>query len=135
MTSSKSPVIAISGVDHLVIYASDVARTVDFYTTVLGMSHVIFEGSYHALRFGDQKINIHDAAHPFEPHAARTNAGGLDVCLLTQMPILKVVERLHECEVAVVEGPCQQTGARGTITSVYIKDPDGNLIEIATYST
>ena len=115
------------------IYATDIDRTIDFYTKVLSMTHVVFDDTYQALHFGDQKINLHDAASPFVPHAEKPAAGGFDVCLLTDAPVDDVVAHLRAHDVNVVDGPCEQTGARGAMTSVYLKDPDGNLIEIASY--
>lgn len=124
----------LSRIDHVVIYAVDIDRTIDFYANVLGMAHVVFDEGYHALVFGQQKINLHDAAEPFRPHANRAAPGGFDVCLLTETPIPEVVAHLRFHRVEIVEGPCPQTGALGPMTSVYFHDPDGNLIEIARYS-
>ncbi len=121
--------------DHVVIYAADVDRTIDFYTSVLGMTHVVFDDTYHALHFGEQKINLHDASRPFTPHAQRPATGGFDVCLLTDTPMPDVVAHLRAHHVEIVEGPCRQTGAMGPMISVYINDPDGNLLEIAGYQT
>ncbi len=123
----------IDGLDHVVLYSTDIARTVDFYSTVLGMTHAVFDDGYHALHFGDHKVNLHDASAPFAPHARRPVAGALDVCLLTQTPISEVVAHLSAHDVQLIEGPCAQTGARGPMVSVYVHDPDGNLIEIASY--
>lgn len=120
--------------DHVVIYSANIDRTIDFYTTVLGMKHAVFDSAFHALHFGEQKINIHDASTPFTPHAARTNAGGLDLCLLTDMPLLEVVEHLRAHSARIIEDPREQVGARGSMISVYFNDPDGNLIEVATYT-
>lgn len=120
--------------DHVVIYAVDVPRTIDFYTTVLGMTHIVFDDDYHALQFGDQKINIHDSAAPFRPHAQHPASGAFDVCLLTDTPTPDVLAHLRAHDVTVVDGLCQQTGSLGPMESVYIHDPDGNLIEIANYS-
>jgi len=92
-TEEASP--RISKLDHVVVYAIDIDRTIDLYTTVLGMNHVIFDGGYHALQFGQQKINTYDAAAPFQPHAERPAPGGFDVCLLTDTPIPDVLAHLH----------------------------------------
>ena len=123
----------LSGIDHVVIYATDIDRTIDFYTSVLGMTHVVFDDGCHALQFGQHKINVHDAAAPFQPHAERPDAGGFDACLLTDMAITDVLAHLGAHHVDVIEGPCIQTGALGPMVSVYFHDPDGNLIEIANY--
>lgn len=125
----------VLGLDHVVIYAADIDRTIKFYSSVLGMTHVVFDDDYHALHFGDQKINLHDAARPFAPHAQRPATGGFDVCLLTDTPMPDVVAHLRAHEVEIVEGPCRQTGALGPMVSVYVNDPDGNLLEIAVYQT
>lgn len=125
----------ISGLDHVVIYAVDVDRTIEFYTTVLGMTHVVFDDHYDALRFGEQKINVHSAAAPFLPHADRPAPGSFDVCLVTDTPMPDVLAHLRSHNIATVEGPCRQTGAMGQMVSVYVNDPDGNLIEIANYKT
>jgi catechol 2,3-dioxygenase-like lactoylglutathione lyase family enzyme len=124
----------VVALDHVVIYSANVDQTIDFYTTVLGMKHVVFDSTFHALHFGEQKINIHDASAPFSPHAARTDAGGLDLCLLTDTPIFQVVEHLRAHNVRIIEGPCEQVGAQGPIMSIYFNDPDGNLIEVASYT-
>ncbi len=123
----------LSGIDHVVIYAKDIDRTIDFYTRVLGMTHVLFDDGCHALHFGQHKINIHDVAAPFEPHAKQPRPAGFDACLLTDMAITDVLAHLGAHNVDVIEGPCIQTGARGPMVSVYFNDPDGNLIEIANY--
>jgi catechol 2,3-dioxygenase-like lactoylglutathione lyase family enzyme len=122
----------ITGIDHVVLYAGDVSESIDFYTRVLGMTHVVFEDQYHALHFGEQKINLHDAALPWSPHARAHPPGGLDLCLVTDSPIEDVVAHLVDQGVDIELGPCPQTGAVGPMVSVYIRDPDGNLVEIAT---
>ncbi len=124
----------ITGIDHVVLYASNVPTTIDFYTRVLGMTHIVFEGRYDALHFGHQKINLHDAARPWSPHARAHPAGGLDLCLLTDRPIADVIAHLASHGVAIELGPSPQTGAVGPMMSVYIRDPDGNLVEIANRS-
>lgn len=116
------------GLDHVVLYAADINRTVEFYTSVLGMTHVVFDGEYHALHFGDQKINLHDAERPFPPHAERPCAGAFDVCLRTDTPMSEVITHLHAHGVVIVEGPCPQTGALGPMESVYINDLDGTCL-------
>jgi len=123
----------LAGIDHVVLYARDLAATIDFYTRVLGMQHFIFGSGHHALLFGSHKINVHEASRPWEPHA-RPDPGSLDVCLLTDSPISDVLKHLVSVDVAIELGPTRQTGARGQMTSVYLRDPDDNLIEIATYN-
>jgi catechol 2,3-dioxygenase-like lactoylglutathione lyase family enzyme len=117
--------------DHLVLTVSDLAATVDFYTRVLGMKHEIFGAGRHALKFGDQKLNLHPAAQPLLPHARLPQPGSADLCFLTAMPIAEVVADLRRAGVTIEVGPVPRTGATGELLSVYVRDPDGNLIEIA----
>jgi catechol 2,3-dioxygenase-like lactoylglutathione lyase family enzyme len=124
-------VLTIDRIDHVVLTARDVARTAEFYSRVLGMTLVSFEGGRHALTFGRQKINLHQAGREFEPKADRPTPGALDLCFITMTPIDAVVAHLDEMSVQVLEGPVERTGAEGPILSVYFRDPDGNLIEVA----
>lgn len=125
--------IALEGLDHLVLTVTDVERTVRFYTEVLGMRAVTFGAGRRALHFGDQKINLHPVGQEYAPHAAYPTPGSADLCLVTTTPIDEVIKHLAACRVRPEEGPVARTGARGPIMSVYFRDPDGNLIEIATY--
>jgi catechol 2,3-dioxygenase-like lactoylglutathione lyase family enzyme len=129
----ESP-ISITGLDHLVLTVADPERTSAFYQRVLGMEPVTFGDGRSALRFGPSKINIHRAGHEFAPHAARPTPGSADVCLVTGTGLPQVIAFLDRAGVPVEEGPVPRTGARGPMTSVYIRDPDGNLIEIASYA-
>jgi catechol 2,3-dioxygenase-like lactoylglutathione lyase family enzyme len=121
----------IRGLDHLVLTTRDRDRAIDFYTRVLGMRLETFGAGRVALRFGDQKINLHEAGREFEPKAARPTPGALDLCFLTTEGLEAVIRRLREAGVAIEVGPVARTGATGPIRSVYVRDPDGNLIEIA----
>lgn len=123
--------IRIKSLDHLVITASDLQATVDFYATVLGMEHVAFGDNLHAMHFGDQKFNIHDASTDVSPKAANIVPGSEDFCLISETPISQVIRHLAECGVAVEEGPVTRSGAAGTLESVYFRDPDGNLVEVS----
>ncbi|MGP4096573.1 VOC family protein [Nonomuraea sp. KM90] len=125
--------IRIDHLDHLVLTVTDIDGTMAFYSRVLGMEPVVFEGGRHALRFGVQKINLHRAGAEIDPKAARPTPGSADLCLISAVPIEEVVRHLETCGVPVEEGPVPRTGAQGTITSVYFRDPDGNLIEVSTY--
>jgi catechol 2,3-dioxygenase-like lactoylglutathione lyase family enzyme len=127
------PPVHISGLDHLVLTVTDLDRTLGFYQHVLGMRPVTFGGGRRALSFGPSKINIHQAGREIAPHAARPGPGSADLCLVTTTPLDQVLAHLAAQEVTVEEGPVPRTGARGPMTSVYIRDPDGNLIEIASY--
>lgn len=122
----------IERLDHLVLTVADVAASSAFYVRVLGMRPVTFGQGRHALEFGGSKINLHPAAQPIRPHARHPTPGSADLCFLAGEPVAEVVRHLQRCGVAIDEGPVPRTGARGPITSVYFRDPDGNLIEVAS---
>ena len=123
----------IDRLDHLVLTVADVGRTAEFYEQVLGMRAVMFAGGRRALRFGNAKINLHQAGQEFEPKAARPMPGSADICLITLDPLPAVCTHLAAHGVTIEEGPVARTGATGPISSIYIRDPDGNLIEISNY--
>jgi catechol 2,3-dioxygenase-like lactoylglutathione lyase family enzyme len=123
----------IDQLDHLVLTVVDVGRTAEFYERVLGMRAVAFAGGRGALRFGNAKINLHQAGQEFEPKAAQPIPGSADICLITPDPLPAVCTHLAAHGVTIEEGPVTRTGATGPISSVYIRDPDGNLIEISNY--
>ncbi|MEZ8878146.1 VOC family protein [Vibrio lentus] len=123
----------ISHLDHLVLTVKDIEITVDFYQRVLGMKPIQFGEERWALSFGNQKINLHQLGNEFEPKAKRVQAGSADLCFVTNTPIVEVVEHTQAQGVVIEEGPVPRTGAKGKIVSVYIRDPDGNLIEISNY--
>jgi catechol 2,3-dioxygenase-like lactoylglutathione lyase family enzyme len=118
--------------DHIVLTVANIHATADFYTEVLGMDIVTFEGRT-ALRFGDQKINLHQRGHEFQPRAAQPTPGSADLCFITLTPMDEVVNYLTELKVHVEVGPVERTGAVGKLMSIYIRDPDKNLIEISNY--
>lgn len=126
------PGIRIVGLDHLVLTVADADRTIAFYERVLGMRPVTFGAGRRALAFGTSKINLHEVGRELSPRAARPVAGSADLCLLTATPQREVLDHLAACGVPVEEGPVPRTGAQGPITSTYLRDPDGNLIEIGT---
>lgn len=121
----------IDRLDHLVLTVADIPHTCDFYTRVLGMEAIQFGAGRWALRFGDHKINLHQAGHEFEPKAERPTPGSADLCFTTPTPISAVIAHLQALGVAIVEGPVRRTGAICPLESVYVRDPDGNLIEIS----
>lgn len=123
----------IERIDHFVLTVSDIDATCEFYSRVLRMEVVTFGGGRKALKFGEQKINLHQAGREFEPKALRPTPGSADTCLITQVPLEEVMEHMKLCGVEIVEGPVKKAGAIGSITSIYIRDPDGNLIEISNY--
>lgn len=120
----------ITHLDHLVFTVASIERSCAFYTTVLQMEEITFKGRK-ALKFGHSKINLHEVGHEFEPKATHPMAGSADLCLITQLPIEQFLEHLHQCGVVCLEGPVKRTGARHDLLSVYFRDPDGNLIEVA----
>jgi catechol 2,3-dioxygenase-like lactoylglutathione lyase family enzyme len=125
--------VRIERIDHLVLTVADVDRTVDFYARVLGMEPVTFGAGRRALRFGHHKLNLHQAGRELEPKARRPTPGSADLCLVTTTPLDRVLDHLRAHGVPVEEGPVARTGATGPITSVYFRDPDGNLVEVCTY--
>jgi catechol 2,3-dioxygenase-like lactoylglutathione lyase family enzyme len=127
--------ISISHVDHIVFTVADIDVTIEFYERVLGLEAVTFGEGRRALRFGANKINLHQAGKEFIPHAARPTPGSVDLCLITSSPLDQVIAHLGSAGVPIEEGPVIKTGASGPILSVYFRDPDDNLIEIASYDS
>lgn len=118
-------------IDHLVFTVKDIAHTCSFYQNVLGIPAVTFDAGRVALLLGNQKINLHAATAPIMPHARHPTVGSADICLITDTPLPSLVQTLTDKGVAIVEGPVQRTGTRSQLWSIYLQDPDGNLIEIA----
>ncbi len=123
----------ISRVDHFVLTVASVETTCAFYERVLGMKAVTFAGGRRALEFGANKINLHQAGAEFEPKARMPGTGSGDFCLISGEPLEDVIRHLEKEGVPIEVGPVPKTGAAGPITSVYIRDPDGNLVEISEY--
>ena len=121
----------ISHLDHLVLTVRDIPASLDFYSRVLGMQPVVFGQGRHALGFGQQKINLHQAGAEFEPKANQPLPGSADLCFIVATPLDAVIEQLHGLGVAILEGPVMRTGAQGPIRSIYLRDPDLNLIELS----
>lgn len=125
----------IDRLDHIVLTVKDIEATCAFYSKVLGTKVVTFADNRTALTFGKQKINLHRAGHEFEPRALRPTPGSADICLIAETSLADVIQHLRACGVKIIEGPVIKTGAVGPIESVYIRDPDLNLIEISNYPT
>jgi catechol 2,3-dioxygenase-like lactoylglutathione lyase family enzyme len=121
----------IDSIDHFVLPVRDIPATVAFYVRALGMTEVTFGDGRKALAFGRQKINLHPAGWDYEPKARHPVAGSGDFCLLTTTPLADVRRHLEAAGVAIELGPVERTGAEGPIVSLYVRDPDGNLVEIA----
>ena len=125
--------IRIDRLDHLVLTVASIDDTCSFYERVLGMEVTRFGEGRTALKFGRQKINLHEVGGEFTPRAARATAGSGDLCLISATALGDVIEHLQSCGVSIIEGPVDKTGATGPIRSVYFRDPDGNLIEVSEY--
>ncbi len=123
----------LDSLDHLVLTVRDIEATCAFYRNVLGMEEVTFGAGRRALTFGSQKINLHQAGAEFEPKAARATPGSADICFITRTPLESVMEHLAAHGTPVELGPVPRIGALGDMRSIYLRDPDGNLIEIANY--
>jgi catechol 2,3-dioxygenase-like lactoylglutathione lyase family enzyme len=121
----------IKSVDHIVITTGDLDRCLDFYTRVLGMKVERYGENRIALRFGDHKFNVHPPGFDAGIKARTPTPGSLDLCFLADGPLDGVIERLKRERVPIEEGPVVRTGARFPIRSVYVRDPDQNLIEIS----
>ena len=124
----------VNRIDHLVLTVADVAATVAFYETVLGMQKIEFGEGRIALAFGSQKINLHQLGAEFEPHARQVQTGSADLCLIIDDPLARAAEELRARGVEIIDGPVPRTGAVGRLLSLYFRDPDGNLIEISNYA-
>jgi len=128
----------IAAIDHIVLTTARLDECIAFYCDGLGMTLERFIGGTPpverlALRFGRQKINIHVQGKEFEPKAQLPTPGALDLCFIAGLPLAEVVQQLQARQIAIVEGPVLRTGATGKINSVYVRDPDHNLIEISEY--
>ncbi len=124
----------IDHIDHIVLTTRDKAACVRFYTEVLGMKLTTFKTPTEerfAFKFGNQKINVHEWGKEFTPRAHVASPGSLDLCFIAAVPLANVVKRLEDNKVQIIEGPVAKTGATGPIRSVYVRDPDLNLVEIS----
>ena len=123
----------IDRLDHLVLTVKDIEKTAQFYVTVLGMDKEVFGTGRLALKYGNQKINLHQAGKEFEPKAQKPTPGSADLCFITLIPLNDAMAHVRSKGVEVVEGPVIRTGATGKINSFYFRDPDMNLIEVSNY--
>ena len=121
----------IKSIDHVVLTTRDLDKCLDFYTRVLGMKLEHYGKGRIALRFGDHKFNVHPPGFDAGIKARHPTPGSLDLCFLAECPLEEVIARLKACNVPIEEGPSERTGARFTIRSVYVRDPDDNLVEIS----
>jgi len=125
----------MDSLDHIVLTVSSIEETCVFYASVLGMEIITFGDNRKALTFGSQKINLHKFGSEFEPKAQHAATGSGDLCFLTSVPLPELIAHLESNGVNIIEGPTQRTGATGPILSVYFRDPDRNLIEVANRVT
>ena len=126
----------IKSIDHVVLTAQNIEQPIPFYCDVLEMQLETFappDGSpaRKALKFGNQKINLHDAKAPYVPHAKNPTTGAIDICFLSDLPIQEWIKRFDLHNIPIENGPVQKTGATGALMSIYVRDPDGSLIEIS----
>ena len=128
----------IDRIDHIVLTTRDTPACIRFYTEVLGMKLVRFatpDGERLSFNFGAQKINLHEWGREFLPRAHVAVPGSLDLCFIASLPLQEVIGRLQKANVPIIEGPVARTGAKGAMRSVYVRDPDLNLVEVAVYET
>lgn len=122
----------IERLDHLVLTVRDLDATIAFYE-LLGMRHELFEDDRSALRFGDSKINLHHVDRMFEPKASHPTPGSADLCFVARAPLKDILGRLEGAGVEIEVGPVNRVGALGEMTSIYMRDPDENLVELCWY--
>lgn len=123
----------ITALDHLVLTVADIEATLRFYVDILGMRRVEFGQGRLALAFGNQKINLHQQGREFEPKAKVPQPGSADLCFIATVSLVEVARRLEAAAIVIEAGPVARTGAVGPIMSLYVRDPDGNLVEICQY--
>lgn len=125
----------VSGIDHLVLYVTDVDRICDFYTHTLGLATVETSNQGRvALSLGSTSLKLNPVGDEYDPHASNPAPGSASFCLLVDEPIESVADRLRDAGVPLVDGPLSTIGATGSLQSVYVEDPDGNLVELAKYT-
>ncbi len=125
--------MGIIGLDHIVLTVESIEKTIKFYCSFLGMTEITFGNGRKAISLGMQKLNLHEVGKEFEPKAFNPTAGSADLCLISDTPLSKMIKRCESHHIKIVEGPVERTGARGKILSIYLRDPDQNLVEISNY--
>ena len=125
----------ITSIDHIVLTVKNIDETVQFYESVLGMTVEVFGEGRTALKFGKQKINLHEKGKEHEPRALKPEPGSEDICLITRTRLDAAMDYVMSKGIKIIEGPVKRTGATGVITSFYFRDPDDNLIEVANYES
>ncbi len=123
----------IKNIDHIVLTVRDLEASIAFYTAILGMQAETFGNNRVALKFGQQKINLHQYGHEFEPKAEQPTPGSADLCFIINNDLQQAMDEVKSQGINIIKGPVQRTGAAGKITSFYFRDPDSNLIEVAVY--
>jgi catechol 2,3-dioxygenase-like lactoylglutathione lyase family enzyme len=124
----------IDHIDHVVLTTRDLSSCLHFYSEILGMKHETFRTPTEtriALKFGNQKINVHEWGKEFTPRAHVAAPGTLDLCFIAAVPLEEVIKKLEQNLVKIIDGPVMKTGATSKIRSVYVRDPDLNLVEIS----
>lgn len=123
----------INRLDHLVLTVADIEATCNFYSYILGMQIETFGDNRKALKFGNQKINLHQKGNEVDPKAAYPTPGSADLCFITETPIADVEQQLLGKQISLIARQVERTGATGKIISIYFRDPDQNLIEVSNY--
>ena len=126
--------VRVASLDHLVLTVQDIPRAIKFYVEVLGMQEVTFGDNRKALTYGQQKINLHKFGKEFEPKAASPLPGSADLCFIVDGALEDFMKQLNYNNIEILQGPVARNGALGAINSVYIRDPDQNLIELSSYA-
>jgi len=121
----------ISQLDHLVLTVQNIEASASFYESALGMEKILFGNGRVALKFGNQKINLHEYGNEFEPKAKQATPGSADLCFITPLGLEQAMAHIEKMGIEIISGPVERSGANGPILSFYFRDPDQNLIEIA----
>lgn len=126
--------MAFLGIDHVVMTVKSIKISLHFYCEVLGMEELTFGNNRKAFLCGKQKVNLHELGSEFEPKALHPQPGSMDICFLTDTPLDEFIEILNGYKVEIIEGPIERVGAKGKMLSIYVRDPDKNLVEISNYA-